>query len=74
MDLSFRVSNTDRETTPFKSGFEIENAEHFHSILGDCVLVPHDRDMPECERFKQGLHDHVMSKRVMCWRAFGSGN
>src|ERR1700730_2644881 len=45
--LVIRVSNTNREATPFEGGFEVKNSEHFHSVFGDCVLVSNDRDVPE---------------------------
>jgi len=70
--LELRIPN--REPASFERGFEIEDAEHLHPVLGHGVLVPNDCDMPKRKRLGKGFDDEVMSERMMAFRAFRRRN
>ena len=58
--LVVRVADANREPAALEGGFEIEDAEHLHAVLGDRVFVAHDGDVPECERFEERLDDRMV--------------
>src|SRR5690348_14560344 len=47
------VPHSDGKAAAFKSGFEIEDAEHFHAVARNCVFLPHHGDLPEAQGFRQ---------------------
>src|SRR5216684_1607136 len=68
------IPDADREPASFERGFEVEDAEHLHSVLGHGVLVPDDRDVPEGKRLGKRVNDEMMSERMMTFRAFWRRN
>src|SRR5260370_28371411 len=68
------IPDADREPASFESGFEVEDAEHLHPVLGDGVLVPGDRYVPEGKRLGKRVDDEVVSERVVAFRAFWRRN
>ena len=69
MSFEFRMPIENRH--PSNDGFEVENAEHFHSVFRDRVLVSDDGDVPKRERFDKGFDDLVVRERMMSLRPFG---
>jgi hypothetical protein len=61
------IPQTNRESASFHLGRKIEDAEHFHSVWRDCILVVYDSDVPKTEGLDQSLHDLVMWNGAMCF-------
>lgn len=41
------ISDSNGKTTAIKSGFEVEDAKHFHAVTRNRVFLSHDRDLAE---------------------------
>src|SRR5262245_48552709 len=54
------VPQTNREAASVELCFQVQNAEHLHSVARHGVFVPDDSDMAETQRLNQRLHDLVM--------------
>jgi hypothetical protein len=63
--LVIGVADADGEPDAGDAVFEVQDAEHPHSIAGNSVFVAHDFDVAEAEGFKQRFHNLVVGERPM---------
>lgn len=64
------IPQADGETASFHLGCEIENAEPFHAVRRDCILVVYDSDVAKSESLNQRLDNLVMRYWTVgfgCW-------
>jgi hypothetical protein len=61
--LVVRIPEPDGKPASIEAGFEIEDAEHLHAVLGNGILVRYDADVTKAQSLDQCLDDLVVRHR-----------
>ncbi len=65
MDFVVCVTDTDREAASLKHRFKFDDAEEFHAVLRDSILLAHGSDMAQGQHFDECRYYLVMGDRAM---------